>query len=287
MKHALTIDVEDYFQVAAFKSNVNPQEWDTYRSRVELNTHRFMEITAEHDVRATFFFLGWIAERYPNLVREVVAAGHEIGCHGYSHQLIYEQSSDLFREETHRAKALLEDQIQKSVKGYRAASYSITDRSLWALDTIADAEFEFDSSIYPIRHDNYGLPGGPHEPYRIELANGRSIVEFPITTAPVANFSIPVGGGGYFRIFPYALTRKLLHKREQEVDAPFVFYLHPWELDPQQPRIRNASLKSRFRHYTNLNRVAPRLHRLLSEFDFAPMGEVLEQCRYLQSHSYG
>ncbi|NKB97852.1 MAG: DUF3473 domain-containing protein [Pseudomonadales bacterium] len=287
MKHALTIDVEDYFQVAAFSTNIAPHEWDKYRCRVEANTHRFMEITDQHDVRATFFFLGWVAERFPNLVREVAAAGHEVGSHGYSHQLIYEQSHERFREETYRSKALLEEQIQKPVEGYRAASYSITQKSLWALDTIADAGFEYDSSIYPIRHDNYGLQGGPHEPYRIDLDNNRSIIEFPITTTAVAGLNIPVGGGGYFRIFPYSLTQVLLRKRQKEVDAPFVFYLHPWELDPDQPRVQGASLKSKFRHYVNLEHVASRLDKLLSEFEFGPMGESLKQCQQLQSYRYG
>ena len=286
MKHALTIDVEDYYQVAAFKDQIAPSDWSSQVSRVERNTHKFLEITEEHSVTATFFFLGWVADQFPNMVREVVAAGHEVACHGYSHQLIYEQSQETFKQETLRSKALLEDQAQTSVAGYRAASYSVTPKSLWALDIISEAGFEYDSSIYPIRHDNYGLQGGPHTPYKIELRNGACLVEFPITTAPIASLNIPVGGGGYFRLLPYFLTRWFLQRRQKFVDAPFVFYLHPWELDPDQPRIEGASPKSRFRHYLNLDKVEARLDALLTDFEFDTMHHVLQTCSDLPTHRY-
>lgn len=286
MKHALTLDVEDYFQVAAFKDQISPCDWPAQASRVERNTHRFLEITDAHSVKATFFFLGWVAERFPNLVREVVSQGHEIACHGFSHQLIYEQSPEAFKQETLRSKALLEDQSQTDVTGYRAASYSVTPKSLWALDIISEAGFEYDSSIYPIRHDNYGLQGGPHVPYKIELASGTHLVEFPITTAPLASLNIPVGGGGYFRLLPYSVTKRLLDRRQGLLDSPFVFYLHPWELDPDQPRIEGASAKSRFRHYLNLDKVEDRLNSLLRDFEFGTMREVLASCDNLPTHSY-
>ncbi len=286
MLHAMTIDVEDYFHVAAFNDVIAPEDWGRIKSRVEANTYRFLELIDAKNVKATFFMLGWVADKHPALVREIAALGHEIACHGYSHQLIYRQSPEVFREETLRSKSLLEDQAQTPIKGYRAASYSVTEASLWALDTIAEAGFTYDSSIYPIKHDNYGLQGGPETPYQIRLQNGVTLLEFPITTARVAGMSLPVGGGGYFRIYPYWLTERLLKRRCGAVDAPFVFYLHPWELDPEQPRVEGARALSRFRHYTNLHKVGDRLTQLMTEFSFAPMCQVLEQLSDLPEHSY-
>jgi polysaccharide deacetylase family protein (PEP-CTERM system associated) len=270
----MTVDVEDYFQVAAFAHRVARASWSQFPLRVERNTMRLLDLFAEHDVRATFFVLGWIAERCPGLVREIASGGHEIGCHGYSHELIYRQTPRVFREETVRAKACLEDQTQQPVLGYRAASYSIVGRTLWAIATLIELGFTYDSSIVPVRHDRYGIPGSPRWPYRLGGAAGTSILEFPPATTRVLGCCVPVGGGGYFRLYPYWFTRFAL-SRINLVDArPFMFYLHPWEIDPDQPRIA-AGLVSRFRHYTNLRRCEGRLRRLLRTFRFAPARDVL------------
>lgn len=273
MLNALSFDIEDYFQVAALSAAVSRLSWDSTPRRVEGNTGLLLDILAANSTRATFFFLGWVAEREPHLVRRVAAAGHEIACHGYSHRLVYEQTPAEFREETLRSKALLEDQAQVPVLGYRAASYSITRRSLWALDTLVEAGFVYDSSIFPVRHDTYGIPEAPRAPHLIQREVGR-LVEFPPSTACVPGVRLPVAGGGYFRIFPYGVTRWAVRRVNAE-GLPFIFYLHPWEVDPGQPRVR-ASWLSRFRHYTNLERCEARLRRLLGEFQFAPAREVLE-----------
>jgi polysaccharide deacetylase family protein (PEP-CTERM system associated) len=273
MLNALSIDVEDYFQVAALASAVDRSSWESTPRRVEQNTELLLEILASSNTRATFFFLGWVAEREPQLVRRVAAAGHEIACHGYSHRLVYEQTPAEFREETLRSKALLENLAQTPVLGYRAASYSITRRSLWALDTLIEAGFVYDSSIFPVRHDRYGVPDAPRAPHLIQR-DGRRLVEFPPSTAQLPGARLPVAGGGYFRIFPYGITRWAVRRVNAE-GLPFIFYLHPWEVDPGQPRVRVGWL-SRFRHYTNLRHCEARLRRLLSEFQFAPAREVLE-----------
>lgn len=274
IQNAVTIDVEEHFQVAAFKDAVDTNTWGHQPSRVVPNTQRCLSILDDAGVKGTFFTLGWVGERYPELVREIHAAGHEVACHGFSHQLIYEQSREVFRDETFRAKQVLEDAIGTAVNGYRAASYSITRRSLWALDTLVEAGFEYDSSIFPVRHDNYGIPDSPRHPYMIEAPNGGQLIEFPITTSRIAGVRLPVAGGGYFRLFPYWLTRTGLGRVNQVEGRPFVFYLHPWEVDPAQPRI-DASRFSRFRHYNNLDKTEPRLRRLLQDFHFGRMDEVI------------
>jgi polysaccharide deacetylase family protein (PEP-CTERM system associated) len=276
MRNAMTVDVEDYFHVAAFARQIEPSSWDRFSLRVEQNTARLLEIFAEHNVLATFFVLGWVAERCPGLVRAIADGGHEIACHGYSHQLVYLQTPNAFREETIRAKACIEDQAQRPVLGYRAASYSIVKRSLWALDTLAELGFSYDSSIFPVRHDRYGIPGSPRWPYRVGTQNHRSMVEFPPTTANFMGHRLAVGGGGYFRLYPYWFTRLALTQINDFEGRPFMFYLHPWEIDPEQPRIR-TSLLSAFRHYTNLTRCEKRLRQLLRAFRFAPVQNVLEQ----------
>jgi len=281
MKNALTIDVEDYFHVAAFSSVCSPERWDSYECRVERNTDRLLAIFDENNVKATFFILGWVAERFPALVRRIAEMGHEVASHGFSHRLIYEQTPDDFRVETIKSKHILEDIAQSSVIGYRAASYSITKQSEWALDILADAGFQYDSSIVPVYHDLYGIPGAPDSPGVISTPDGRSLVEFPPSTVKFANARIPVGGGGYFRIFPYAITRKALSYINQKEGKPFSFYLHPWEIDPDQPRME-VKLRSRFRHYTNLSRCEGRLRRLLKAFEFAPMREVLAELELLE-----
>lgn len=273
--NAFTIDVEDYFQVAALAPAIPRDSWESRESRVEANTERILGVLAERGVRATFFVLGWVAERSPQLVRRVAASGHEVACHGFSHQLIYRQTPGEFREETLRAKRQLEDLLGAPVLGYRAASFSVTPASLWALDTLIDAGFRYDSSVFPIRHDRYGLPGAAPEPGRVTAPSGRTLVEFPMSAASFFGVQVPVSGGGYFRILPYWLTRAGLRQINQRHGRPFTFYLHPWEVDPAQPRFR-VSVLSRFRHYTNLARCEARLRRVLSEFTFAPMREVLE-----------
>ena len=281
MRNALTIDVEDYFHVAALSSVCHPERWDSYECRVERNTDRLLEIFDENQVKATFFILGWVAERFPALVRRIAETGHEVASHGYSHRLIYEQTPDDFRGETIKSKQILEEITQAPVIGYRAASYSITKQSEWALDILAEAGFQYDSSIVPVYHDLYGIPGAPDSPGVISTPGGASLVEFPPSTIQLAKARVPVGGGGYFRIFPYVITRKALSFINQKEGKPFSFYLHPWEIDPGQPRMK-VKLRSRFRHYTNLSRCEGRLRRLLKEFEFAPMKEVLNELELLE-----
>ena len=288
--NAFTIDVEDYFQVAALASAIPRDSWPTREYRVERNTERLLEILDRKHVHGTFFVLGWVAERSPGLVRRIAAAGHEIACHGYSHQLIYSQSQDEFREETRRAKLHLEATTGSPVLGYRAASFSVTRASLWALDVLLDLGFEYDSSIFPIRHDRYGLPGAAPEPGPISAPSGRALIEFPMSAATFFGVQVPVSGGGYFRILPYWLTRAGLRQINEQAGRPFTFYLHPWELDPGQPRFP-VNWFSRFRHYTNLEHCESRLARALDDFAFAPMHTVLTKLglfkgeRTMGSHS--
>ena len=273
IKNALTVDVEDYFQVSAFARSVSVNDWDNYPARVITNTQRLLKLFEENDIKATFFVLGWVAERQPELVREIVNEGHEVACHGYSHQLIYNQSPEVFKEETIRAKSILEDITQQNIRGYRAASYSITQKSSWALDTLAECGFEYDSSIFPVRHDRYGMPGTPKTPYILKTPAGHLIKEFPLSTARILNYYLPIAGGGYFRLYPYWLSRMGLRQISKE-SRPFIFYLHPWEIDPEQPRIE-ASWASRFRHYNNLDKCEARLQKLLDEFAFDTTWNVL------------
>lgn len=276
--NALSIDVEDYFQVAAFSRHVGYEEWDAWdaeQSRVVLNTHKILDIFDRHRVKGTFFVLGWVAERHPDLVKEIERRGHEVGCHGYSHQLIYRQTRNVFRQETLRAMRLLQDLTQSPVEGYRAASFSICRQSEWALDILHEAGFKYDSSIFPIRHDLYGMPGAPRAPYGIKTRRGK-LVEFPMTTHRIMGWRMPVSGGGYFRLYPYCLTRYALRSVNKRDKSPFMFYLHPWEVDPEQPRIP-AGLFSRFRHYNNLSRCQDRLEKLLEDFSFSTVGDVLRR----------
>ena len=273
--HAMTVDVEDYYQVAAFFDVVRPEEWEQWPSRVEANTDRLLALFDDHGIKVTCFILGWVAERHPELVKRIHHAGHEVASHGYSHRFIYRQTPEVFREETHRSKAILEDLIGQPIQGYRAASYSITRQSLWALDILAELGFIWDSSIFPTRHDNYGIPDSPREPYKIITPSGATLTEFPLTTATVFGQAVPAAGGGYFRQYPYALSRWLFHKASDEGRKPQIFYLHPWEIDPDQPRIHQARWFSRFRHYTNLHRCLPRLERMLRDFSFGTMSQSL------------
>ena len=273
IQNALTVDVEDYFHVSAFAKSIDQNDWDKHPLRVEKNTRRLLDLFDECEVKATFFVLGWVAARARDLIKDIADRGHEVACHGFSHQLVYNQSPEVFREETLRSKHLLEDIIQTPIIGYRAASYSITSRSLWALDILAEAGFEYDSSIFPVRHDRYGIPDAPEFPHYLETPKGQSLVEFPLSTAKLLKYRLPVAGGGYFRLYPYAITRaglSQINRRQQ----PFIFYLHPWEIDPDQPRV-SASWFSSFRHYNNLDKCESRLRRLLSDFEFGTARNVL------------
>jgi polysaccharide deacetylase family protein (PEP-CTERM system associated) len=273
VRNALSIDVEDYFHVSAFRDQIRPGDWSTFESRVERNTDKTLAVLAASATKATFFVLGWVAERYPSVVRSIAAAGHEVACHGYSHQLIYQQQRAQFVDETVRAKALLEDQCGHAVIGYRAASFSITDSSRWALDVLAQCGFRYDSSLFPIRHDLYGSAVESDHPHALTTPSGAMLIEFPMTVAKVLGVRVPVSGGGYFRLYPYWLTRALLRARNH-AGTPFVFYLHPWELDPEQPRIA-APWRSRFRHYNNLASCEAKLMRLIGDFEFTTMQQVL------------
>ena len=274
--NALTIDVEDYFHVAAFASAIDRDSWNSRESRVVANTQKLLGIFDQFDVRGTFFVLGCVAERYPELVRNIAANGHEIACHGLSHRMVYEQSPEEFYEETLRAKTLLENIAGTAVLGYRAASYSIVRESLWALDILIELGFVYDSSIFPVHHDRYGIPNAERIPHRLLTPKNNTIVEWPLSTAKAFGFRLPVAGGGYFRLLPYWLSHwglASINRREQQ---PFIFYLHPWEIDPSQPRVQ-ASRLSRFRHYTNLGKCEARLRRLLGEFQFGTAKDGLVQ----------
>jgi polysaccharide deacetylase family protein (PEP-CTERM system associated) len=259
--HIMSIDVEDYFHVEAFADIVDRARWGTYECRVEANTRRLLDLLDEHAVEATFFILGWVAERFPGLVREIVARGHEPACHSYWHRLIYRLAPRAFAEDTRRAKDVIEQAAGVAVVGYRAPSYSITARSLWALEVLAEAGFAYDSSIFPIRHDVYGIPDAPRHPFRVATASG-PLIEYPITTFRLlGRHNLPVGGGGYLRIFPSWYTRMGCARARRD-GLPIIAYIHPWEVDPDQPRL-GGRLKARLRHYTNLSRTEGRLHALL------------------------
>lgn len=276
MSNVFSVDVEDYFQVEAFSRVIDKATWENYAPRVEANTRKILELLAQRDVRGTFFVLGWVAQRFPALVREISAFGHEVASHGMSHQLIYRQTPEVFRRETHDSKRLLEDIAQRPVVGYRAATYSITAKSLWALDVLAEEGFEYDSSIFPMRHDRYGIPDANPIPHRLATPGGLPLVEFPISVLRYGPVNIPVAGGGYFRLFPYWFTRWALARLNSE-KRDFVFYIHPWEVDPLQPRVTSASRLSKFRHYINLDQCAARLDRLVKDFSFTTMHESLRE----------
>jgi polysaccharide deacetylase family protein (PEP-CTERM system associated) len=280
--NAMTVDVEDYFHVAALAKSIDRARWDDMEYRVEANTRRLLNLFELSNIKATFFVLGWVARRSPELIKEIHRRGHEVASHGMSHKLVFNQTPEEFFTETRDSKTMLEDIIGERVEGYRASTYSITRRSLWALDTLCDLGFVYDSSIFPIKHDVYGIPDAPQSPARIRAPNGKTIVEFPMSTSKLMGIRIPVSGGGYFRLLPYAVTRAGLEKLNQ-AGRPFVFYLHPWEVDPGQPRIKTSAL-STFRHYTNLSRCETRLKTLISQFQFSTMKSVLENLKLVGTH---
>ena len=269
--NAMSVDVEDYFQVSAFEPHIARKDWDLLPCRVERNTDRILQLFADHGVHATFFTLGWVAERYPKLVRRMIEGGHEVASHGYSHVRVTNQTPEAFRSDVVRTKALLEDVSGQGVRGYRAASYSIGASNLWALDVLAETGHEYSSSIYPIRHDLYGMPEAPRFAFP---ANGGSMLEVPVTTVEVLRRNFPCGGGGYFRLLPYAVSRWAMRRVNQRDGQACVFYFHPWEIDPEQPRQTGLSLKTRVRHYLNLRRREQRLSRLLRDFRWDRMDRV-------------
>jgi polysaccharide deacetylase family protein (PEP-CTERM system associated) len=270
-RNALTVDVEEYFQVAAFERTIPRAAWDTSESRVEYNTGRVLDLFAAHGVRATFFVLGWVAERHPALVRRIVAEGHELASHGYDHTRLHQFTPGQFREDVTRTRGILEDIGGVTVRGYRAPSYSINARNLWALDVLLETGHVYSSSIYPIQHDLYGMPEAPRFPFRFRPDG---ILEVPVTTVRFGERNYPCGGGGYFRLLPYAGFRWMLHRVNTVDRQPGLFYFHPWEVDPDQPRVAGAPLKSRFRHYLNLESMHDRLQRLLGDFAWGRMDEV-------------
>ena len=273
--NALTIDVEDYYQVAAFEENIPFEHWSQYESRVMGNTWRLLEILHFYNVKATFFILGWIAERYPDAVRAISQEGHEIASHGYRHKLLYTMNKEEFRSDTERSKGILEDIGGCPVIGYRAASYSIVEENFWCLDTLHDLGFLYDSSIFPIHHDRYGIPNFARFPQTLALANGGRLVEFTLSTAKLFGQNLPIAGGGYFRFFPYKLIQWGI-RQINLAKQPAIIYLHPWEIDPRQPRVTGSYL-SRFRHYVNLDKTESRLRRLLLDFQFGPLRTLLSQ----------
>lgn len=267
--NALTIDVEDYFQVSAFAPHIPRNEWPTRECRVERNVDRILALLDEHGTKATFFTLGWIAERYPETVRRIVAEGHELASHGYAHERASEQTEAAFFSDINLAKLILEDLVGTEVKGYRAPSFSIGQQNLWAFECLERAGYLYSSSIYPIHHDHYGMPDAPRHAHAIG-----GLLEIPATTLRFLNRNWPASGGGYFRLMPYGLSRWMLQRINRTDQLPAVFYFHPWEIDAEQPRIPGISHKTRFRHYVNIGCMESRLHRLLADFRWGRMDHL-------------
>ena len=270
IRNALTIDVEDYFQVSAFAPYIPREQWSARACRVELNVDRILQMLDMHETKATFFTLGWIAERYPHLVRRIVDGGHELASHGYGHQRASDLTEAAFSEDIESAKKLLEDLSGHGVKGYRAPSFSIGESNLWAFDCLERAGYCYSSSIYPIRHDHYGMPDAPRFAHQVRAG----LLEVPVTTARFFARNWPASGGGYFRLMPYAVSRWLLQSVNRQDCQSAVFYFHPWEIDAGQPRIEGINAKTRFRHYVNLHRTEGRLQRLLADFNWGRMDEI-------------
>ncbi|MDE1947165.1 MAG: DUF3473 domain-containing protein [Burkholderiales bacterium] len=268
--NALTIDVEDYFQVSAFAPYIRRDEWASRECRIERNVERILQMLAEHETRATFFTLGWVAERYPALVRAIVDGGHELASHGYGHERASDLSPQAFRADIVRAKKLLEDIGGAEVRGYRAPSFSIGAANLWAFDELAAAGYRYSSSIYPIRHDHYGMPQSPRFAFRV----GSGLLEIPVTTLRLGSRNLPSSGGGYFRLLPYPVSRWMIRRVNREDRESAVFYFHPWEIDAGQPRVAGIDAKTRFRHYVNIPRMENRLRCLLADFRWGRMDDI-------------
>jgi len=272
VRNAMTIDVEDYFQVSAFAPHISRDSWPERECRVESNIDRVLGILDDGQAKGTFFTLGWIAERYPGMVRRIVAGGHELASHGYGHLRASDQSREQFMDDICSSKKILEDIGGQQVLGYRAPSFSIGPGNLWALDALQEAGYRYSSSIYPIAHDHYGMPDAPRFAFRPNGEQG--LLEVPITTVRIGQRNLPAGGGGYFRLLPYALSRGMMRRVNREDGQPAIFYCHPWELDPGQPRPAGLGLKTRFRHYVNLHRMEPRIRALTRDFAWDRMDRI-------------
>ncbi len=270
--NAMSVDVEDYFQVSAFESNIARGDWDSLECRVEKNTYKILELFEKNNIKATFFTLYWVARRYPCLIRAIVESGHEVASHGMEHKRVTQQSQSEFKVDVIESKHRLEDICGQAVIGYRAASYSITRDTYWALEILQEAGYQYSSSIYPIRHDLYGIPEAPRFAYR--PFSDSEFIEIPISTLQFANHNYPCGGGGYFRLFPYQLSRWAIKRLNVKQQQSAVFYFHPWEVDPEQPKQKNISAKTRFRHYLNLEKMEQRISNLVSDFKWDTMQNV-------------
>jgi len=309
----LTIDLEDYFMVSAFEDVVKREDWGNYESRIESNTYRLLDMLnnqSSNPIRVTFFCIGWVAERYPKLIREIQGLGHEIACHSYDHRIVYSMTPGEFREDVRKSRKILEDIIGEEVIGYRAPSYSITNKSQWAFEVLAEEGFKYDSSIFPIHHDFYGFPNAPRFPFAISLngnnefefsvlnvelnptqnstlitQNSNFIIEYPISTVKLLGQNVPLSGGGYFRLFPYPMVKRGLNRINKKEGQPFIFYLHPWEIDLEQPRINGLSSRSSFRHYVNLKKTEFKFKKLLSDFEFSSIKESLGSTAASPQHS--
>lgn len=276
--NAFTVDVEDYYQVSAFERDIPRASWGQFGPRVVASTRRILEVLSRHGVRATFFVLGWTAERYPGLVREIFAAGHEVGCHSHWHRLVYELSPEVFRHDLRQARDAIAAACGAEVTLYRAPSFSITKASLWALEIMVEEGFKIDSSIFPVIHDRYGIPDAEPGIHRLSTPAGE-LWEFPPTVCQLGRLRIPVSGGGYFRLYPQWLTRRLLGRIGRREGRPFVFYVHPWEVDPDQPRLPFGSRLTRLRHYLNLRWTEHKLDGLLSSFAFGTVSQAVDAFR--------
>ena len=272
--NALTIDVEDYYMVSAFSDIVTFDNWRKYESRIERNTYKIIEILDLYNTKATFFVLGWVAEHYPGLIKDIYNEGHEIACHGYNHRLAYHLSPEEFREDTKRAKAIIEDAIGDRIEGYRATSWSITKETLYALDILIEEGFYYDSSIFPVHHDIYGMPGFSRFPVIIKRKSTGEIIEVPPSTISIFNYNLPISGGGYLRLFPYRFIKLGIEYINHTESKPAIIYVHPWEIDPDQPRLEGKAL-SKFRHYSCLRSTYKKLKNLLTHFHFRPLKEIL------------
>ncbi len=273
--NALTVDVEDYFQVSSLARHFPRSSWEDVPCRIERNMNRILDLFDECEARATFFTLGWIAERYPRVVREIAERGHELASHGYNHQRASAQTPDCFKSDVELAKVVLEDVAGVEVRGYRAPSFSIGEDNLWAHDCLAEAGYRYSSSIYPVAHDHYGMPDAPRFPFRLDCG----LVEIPVTTVRWLGRNWPAGGGGYFRLLPYGVSRWGIARVNREDARPAIFYFHPWEIDPGQPRVTAVDSKTRFRHYVNLERTEGRLRQLLQDFAWGRVDEAFDEVR--------
>jgi polysaccharide deacetylase family protein (PEP-CTERM system associated) len=272
IRNAFTIDVEDYFQVSAFAQHIKRSEWNSWDCRVERNVDLILSMLDKHNTKATFFTLGWIAERYPLLISKIANQGHEVASHGYGHERASDLSKDAFLQDISVAKRILEDVIGSEVSGYRAPSFSIGKSNLWAFDCIRDAGYRYSSSVYPIQHDHYGMPDSPRFSYLVRP----NLLEIPVTTLRLFGRNLPSSGGGYFRLFPYALSRWMPCRANKNDNQSGIFYFHPWEVDPLQPRIPSIGLKTKFRHYVNIGRMEARLNQLLGDFNWGRMDQVFQ-----------